>query len=101
MNNLQTFWNDLSNWSQSVFGTDKERGPIGPLKHLQLETQEALESPKDISEYADCLILIFDAARRAGFSFDELVSAVENKHKTNKLRNYPKPTTDEPSQHIK
>ena len=41
-------------WSQATFGTDAERGPIGPLKHLAKEVQEALEHLDDHMEYVDC-----------------------------------------------
>ncbi len=37
-------WNELSKWSQETFGSDAERGPIGPLRHLKLEADEAIES---------------------------------------------------------
>lgn len=98
---LEYLWHDLSEWSQKTFGSDSERGPIGPLKHLILEANEAIEKPQDISEFADCLILVFDAARRAGFTFNQLEDAAIVKHGTNKYRYYPKPVGDEVSQHVK
>lgn len=92
---------DQSKWSQATFGTDAERGPIGPLKHLALEAVEAQENPKDVTEYADCLLLILDASRRAGFHLGELIEAAVEKQAQNKLRTWAKPTSDEPVMHEK
>lgn len=52
-------------------------------------------------QYADCLILLFDATRRAGFSLHDLTNAAKDKHLSNKLRRYPRPSSDEPSEHIR
>jgi hypothetical protein len=91
---------DISSWSQATFGTDQERGPIGPLRHLEKEAKEAQQNPGDITEYADCLILILDAARRAGFKPLPLLRAAMQKMEVNKARKWPKPTSDEPVEHI-
>lgn len=91
----------LAEWSQKTFGTDQERGPIGPLKHLAKEVKESLEKPSEVMEYADCLILVFDAARRAGFDREALRVAVNQKLKINLARKWPKPTSsDEPVEHV-
>jgi hypothetical protein len=90
---LQEFWNAQSEWSQATFGTDAERGPIGPLKHLEKEAREAQEHPTDPFEFADCLFLVFDSARRAGFTLDQLTRFCWQKLEINKQRKYPK-TTD-------
>lgn len=99
MLSIQLIAEDLQEWSEKTFGTSEERGPIGPLKHLQKEVEEALEAPDDASEYADCLILIIDAARRAGFDIDELLHATHCKMKINRHRKWAKPTSDEPIFH--
>jgi hypothetical protein len=88
---IQQFWDAQSEWSQSTFGTDAERGPIGPLKHLAKEAVEAQEKTSDIFEYADCLFLVCDATRRAGFTLDQLLDAAFEKLEINKARNWPKP----------
>ena len=92
---------ELSEWSQATFGSDSERGPIGPLKHLEAEAKEAQENPTDITEYADILILLIDAARRAKIKPLELIKAAYAKLQVCKTRTYPKPLTDEPSYHVK
>jgi hypothetical protein len=89
---LQEFWNAQSEWSQATFGSDSERGPIGPLKHLAKEAAEAQEHPTDPFEYADCLFLVFDSARRAGFTLEQLTQFCWQKLEINKARKYPKVT---------
>lgn len=91
-------WDGISEWSQEAFGSDFERGPIGPLKHLKLEAEEAIQSGAE-EEYADCLLLVFDAARRAGFTYDHLIDVTLEKLRVCKIRTYPKPLTDEPVHH--
>lgn len=147
---LDEFWDQLSNWSQQTFGSDSERGHIGPLKHLAKEIKEVRENPGDLEEYADMVFLIFDASRRAGntfqqtashdplanlecmvgiaigiecqsielygamfelccgaafkagFSYDQLLGAVEAKLVKNRAREWPAPSrNDEPIEHVR
>jgi hypothetical protein len=88
-------------WSDATFGTPAERGPIGPLKHLEKEAREAQESPQDPSEYADCLLLLLDAARRAGMTPLALIRAAQAKLLVNKTRTYHRPMANEPSEHVR
>jgi len=97
---------DQSKWSQATFGTDADRGPMGALKHLEreaLEAQHALDIGPDqtLEELADCLLLLLDATRRAGFKPMALVEAAQEKMKVNKQRTWPKPTSDEPVEHVR
>ncbi len=93
---------DQAEWSQATFGSDKERGPIGALKHLEKEAREAAANPSDVKEYADCLILLLDASRRAGFTLLDVVRAATEKMIENKSRQWPKPTVaDMPVEHIR
>ncbi len=94
---LRKFWNDQAEWSDSTFGQD---GPIGALKHLRQEVDEVLAKPYDLEEYADLVHLVFDPARQAGFSFDQLVAACHSKLQKNKRRKWAKPVSGEPCQHI-
>lgn len=96
---MRAFWAQQAEWSRATFGSDMERGPAGALKHLAKEVAEAQKSPDDIMEYVDCLFLTFDASRRAGFSYDELLAAAWRKLEINKARKWSKPTSDEPVEH--
>jgi hypothetical protein len=72
---LLDFWNAQAEWSQATFGTDAERGPIGALKHLRREADDlmmAVEPSHRAEEVIDCLFLTFDAARRSGYTFNDV-----------------------------
>lgn len=95
---------DQAKWSQATFGEDTERGPMGPLKHLEKEArecQDAVGTPHLTEELADCLLLLLDASRRAGLKPLELVKAAQEKMQTNKSRTWPKPTSHEPVEHVR
>lgn len=92
---------DQSQWSQATFGTDLERGPLGALRHLEREAVEAQGAPTDVEEYADCFLLILDAARRAGISPLQLIEAAQQKLEINKRREWPGPVDDQPVEHVR
>ncbi len=109
---LRDLADDQSAWSQATFGADSERGPVGALKHLAKEAVEAEmafvmndciggDRGMIAEELADCLLLILDASRRAGFSPLQLIRAAEHKMAINKSRKWPKTTGDVPSEHIR
>lgn len=111
------FWLQQAEWSQATFGSDSERGPMGPLKHLAREVLEellgidrskvteilALAKPpsRDPVEYADLQFLTFDAARRAGLTYEALLSNCWSKLAINKAREWQAPTSDEPVEHVR
>jgi NTP pyrophosphatase (non-canonical NTP hydrolase) len=95
---------DQAEWSQATFGTDSERGPTGALKHLAKEAVECIDAigtPDYRTELADCLLLLLDAGRRGGVSFEQIVYAARTKMIENKGRTWPKPTSDEPVEHVR
>lgn len=97
-----TFWPAQAEWSQATFGPDNERGPIGPLKHLAKEVAEVMADPSDIMEFTDCLFLLFDSTRRAGFTFEELRDAAWKKLEINKARKWQTPPKgDEAIEHVR
>lgn len=98
---IETLAADQAVWSQATFGTDQTRGPIGPLKHLEKEAREAQAEPGDVTEYADCLLLVLDAARRAGFPVRVLVAAATEKLRVNQARSWPASKGDEPVKHVR
>jgi predicted house-cleaning noncanonical NTP pyrophosphatase (MazG superfamily) len=98
---FEDFWRHLSDWSQATFGSDSDRGPVGPLKHLAKEVQECLEDPTDLEEFVDLQFLVFDAARRAGFTLPQLVQALWKKLDKNRQRKWGPPTANEAVEHIR
>lgn len=86
------FWERHGEWSEETFGPSSHRGPIGPLRHLEKEAVEAYleeDNSKQKEEIADCLFLVFDAARRAGMSYSQLTKACMAKLRKNKERTWP------------
>lgn len=100
-------WNTVTEWSDKTFGTREERGAIGPLKHMIKEIKECIKAirggyDRDAigMEFSDLQILVCDAARRQGFTPDELVEYGLMKMEINKVRKYDKPKTpDAVSEH--
>lgn len=70
---IQHLQDRVSTWSILTFGS--LRPPTAPLNHLLKEVQEAIEKPQDIVEYADCMLLLLDAAAKAGFNTNQLIEA--------------------------
>jgi hypothetical protein len=103
MKTLTDFWYEQAAWSEETFGPSIERGPRGVLLHLKKEVDEALEAPNDLEEYVDLLLLVFDATRRAGFWYHELVAAAFEKLAKNKARKWPdwRNLSDVPVEHIR
>jgi NTP pyrophosphatase (non-canonical NTP hydrolase) len=112
---------DQATWSQATFGTDKERGPIGALRHLAKEAGEAEEAWAELAtvyvgqpgseipfdakesireELADCLLLLLDASRRSGVKPLDLIDAAHAKMRVNKTRKWATPTSDQPVEHV-
>ena len=116
---MEQFHAEQAAWSQSTFGSDADRGPIGPMKHLAREVlTEMLGIPRedvtailqkakhgdglsDVVEHADLQFLVFDSSRRAGFTFKDLLEACFKKLEVNKARQWGPKTGDEPVEHIK
>lgn len=77
-------------FSFSTFGSPETRGPIYPLRHLAKEVQELLANPDDEMEWADCFLLLLDAARRKGYSVDDLMNFALKKLEINRERKWNK-----------
>jgi hypothetical protein len=92
----EILWDEIGEWSNRVFGDETARGPIGPLNHLAREAKEAVSEAEGVAtggasdhlevELSDCLILVFDAARRAGMTPMSLVGTALEKMEVNRGR---------------
>lgn len=117
---LTALADDQSEWSQSTFGTDAARGPLGPIRHLRKETVEAEEAweavqkavadgdphaamlaEKFTEERADMLLLLLDLNRRSGGTPLSLVQAAQAKMRINRTRVYPRTPDGVPSEHVR
>lgn len=70
------------------------------MAHLREEIQEVIDAPEDKMEWADCMILLLDAARRAGLSMDDLHQAIEDKLAINMKRKWGAPDKDGVVRHV-
>jgi len=101
MTDFRDIYASHAQWSRETFGADNERGPDGPLKHLIKEALEAMDAPDDPHEFADCMFLTMDAARRAGHDVNALLFAMIEKLEILKARDYRKVPDGQPSFHVK
>jgi hypothetical protein len=106
---FEQFCKEQGEWSQKTFGADAERGPKGPLLHLQKEVIECLSeieqgntyTPKLDMEIVDCFFLVIDAARRNGMRPSRLLRVAEEKLKINKARQWQRSIGDVPIEHVR
>ena len=94
---------DQKKWSQKTFGA---RDPKASILHLRRECDEMLTAyDSDLASYAtelaDGLILLLDAAWRAGITENQLVSHAMAKMEVNKAREWPPAVGDEPTEHVR
>lgn len=97
---MKDLWNAHAKWSNETFGDEYERGPIGPLKHLIKEANEAIQDIHNPFEYVDCLLLVLDAARRSGLTYERLLNHAFMKLEINMARKFPPGNHDEPVEHL-
>lgn len=96
LTHMQQTW---GRWSDATFGG--HRDPRGCLCHLAKEVDELREAPADIMEYADCLTLLLDAARRAGIDGDDILRASYRKLEINKRRQWGAPDANGVVEHVR
>lgn len=96
------FWEKSWEWSKKTFGEIHQRGPMGPLDHLEKEVKEIKEAIGNgalpggniriddiLKETVDAFLLIQDIAKRAGFTVEEFREACWEKLEENKRRKWP------------
>lgn len=97
---MDRLWCGHRAWADETFGTRDVRGPVGALKHLAKEALEAAEDPTDLTEFADCLFLLWDGVHRAGFTMEQVVQAGFRKLQVLHTRSYDRNTPeDQPAEH--
>lgn len=99
MTELQRFQLEAHRWADSVFG--ELRPPEGAVAHLQKEVKELAEHPYDDMEYADCLMLILDAASNAGIGADDLLNTAWEKLAINRAREWGEPDENGVVEHVR
>jgi NTP pyrophosphatase (non-canonical NTP hydrolase) len=118
MDELQKLMNRIQEWSDITFG--RYRIASSMVYHLKKEVDELLEklmiynqgeykSPIHLTikrkeiyfEFADCFMLILDAASHFGLTADELMDFTSRKLEINKNRKWGEPDENGVVRHIK
>lgn len=74
-------------WSREAFGPSPRLAGI--LEHLSKEIVEVSESPTDVREWVDIVILALDGAMRQGIDPSEIIEAYHAKVAENIARSWP------------
>lgn len=98
MNKLQKLQDDLCEWAEKTFGGGDRLVPV--IHHLKQEVKELLDHPTNRMEFADCFILLLEAAQQAGLNTDDLIDAANEKLEINKKRVWGKPDENGVINHI-
>ena len=96
---LQLLCDDIGKWSDETFGYNSDPSP--KIHHLKKEVGELLDTPFDITEYADCFLLLLNALRVANFNIEMLYNSSKIKLELNKLRKWGKPDKNGVFEHLK
>ena len=92
-------------WYLSVFGPGQR--DAGLIKHIKKELDEIQDSPGDIEEWIDVIILAFEGALRNARSVDpveDVIDCLQKKQDKNLARTWPdwvKQDPEEPIEHVK
>ncbi len=84
-------------WSLGTFGDGMKTG--GVCKHIEKELNEIRQAPNDLVEWIDVIILALDGAWRAGYTADEIISALFEKQSVNMAREWILAPDGEPTEH--
>lgn len=96
---FEQLFTEITIWQQKTFG--KRTDPRPPIHHLEKEIKELLENPTDLLEYADCFILLFNAADIAGYSAEDLLNGIRQKFEINQERKWGKADSNGVVLHVK
>lgn len=80
-------------WSLGIFG--EGRRTLGICNHIREELLEIEESPDDLEEWVDVILLAFDGAWRTGAEVGEIVDALYDKQIKNVFSRKWQPITPE------
>lgn len=94
-NDLQ---HDLKTWTEKTF---PKRTFSSILRHLESEIKELEKQPTDIMEFADCLMLLIDAASFQSIHLSDIITATREKLEINKKRKWGRPNAEGYVEHLK
>lgn len=102
----QSQFDQITQWNDETF---PQSNTFSTLAHLQDEILEVIDAlnantfheaeiPK---EFADCFILLFAAAHKAGMSYDDITRAIDEKMQINYKRKWGAPDGNGVVHHVK
>jgi len=99
---------ELGKWQIETFPSATSLSKLHHLKQETLELIEAINSsvipcPGNVyvrREYADCFMLLLGAATKDGFTANNIIEAIREKHEINKKRKWGKPDKNGVVKHI-
>jgi len=94
---MNKIFREMGEFSTEVFHDATSSDHINKLK---IEADEILSDPGDLFEYSDCLLALFAAAYKAGFTYENIEDASRIKLEILKSRKWGK-LDDGTYQHIK
>lgn len=102
---IQDFMDANFEWQNKIF---RDASPISCLKHLGKEVKETStgifheHSRHEVeTEFADCYILLLQAAKRYGMTFETLHQRAVDKMEINRARKWSEPNSDGVVEHIR
>jgi hypothetical protein len=109
---MMQFWDERNKWAVETFGDHSIRGPLGALRHLAKEVQEAISEIENspmgpypdnfFKELIDCKFLVEEAMSRAGMTYAEVADKAFAKLEENKKRKWPPIVAgNNPVEHVK
>ena len=90
MSKLDQLMKEIESFSDTTFGNPTERNELGPLVKLKDELDELIAKTDDTHEWADCMLLLLDAARRKGITPEQLFGYCLEKLEINRTRTWVK-----------
>lgn len=85
-------YESISKWQREVF---TKATPLSCAYHLNEESYELIEEMKkkinpDLSEIADCFLLLLGVCNMSGLTYDEVIKLIDDKMKINYERQWGK-----------
>lgn len=95
---------EITNWQKEKFGDATPLSKIAHLAEEVIELYEAInnkEPEQNIRmEFADCIMLLFGAAKAHGLSYEDICEAIAQKYEINKSRKWGEPDENGVVKHI-
>lgn len=94
---LREYIHRHKDWSLSTFGDGQQTEKL--CNHIEKELAEIRQSPNDLLEWVDIIILAIDGAWRAGYSPVEIINALIQKQAINFERKWVLGKDNQPNEH--